>query len=244
MRGAWPEARRAFADAWTAARTVARAPWLLAAAVVPVAAAKLLPGPLSGPGLAAAASRTWPLLCSAAALSAFALGCRRRLGWRAQRGLDDSVMTFCYVLVALLLSSSCGAFASERFDALMFAHASDRLSLWLRLSSLFSFALELAGMTWLLMLALGLPSVPRHPELFGALLTGARAAARRPAAAAAWIAAAVAGDWLLARGAGSLASLSGGRVGGSMLTLVAWARQALAYVLLCGAPLVATEKTA
>jgi hypothetical protein len=237
MRGAWPRARAALADAGRAARISLSAPWLLLLAALPPLAAKYLPEPSSAAGLAAALTRIWPVLCAAAALTAFALLFRARLGWRPKSAGDETVMTFCYVLVALLISGAAGGFANERFELLMFAHVQSDFPLWARLSALFGAALQLAGLVWMVVLVLGLPAVPGHPDLISALARGLRALARRPAAAAAWIGAAAAGDWLLVRGA----SAAGGRFGEASLLLVAWARQALAYVLLCGAPLAAAE---
>gem|GEM_PF-3570274 len=240
--GAGAEARRAGSAIARAAGAVRRAPWLALPALAPALAAKYLPEPSAGPGLGAALTRVWPVAVAAAALALFALPLRGRLGWRPARLEDEVVMSSCYLLVALLIASFLGGLASARFSEVMLANVRADFALWARLSALFALALQLAGMAWLALVASGLPSVPRHPELFGALARGFIALARRPAAAAAWVALAAAGDWLLARGGGRLAlAASAGDAGSAALVGVAWSRQLLAYVVLCGAPLCAAE---
>jgi len=169
MKGSWPRARRAFDAAARALGETLRAPLLLAAALLPVAAAKLLPDAAAVSGLAAALARAAPAVCASAALAAFALLFRRRLGWRPGRAGDEETMVFCYVLVALLLGSAAGGFASARFEALVLAHIRTDIARWSRVRDLFSGALQLAGLAGTVVLALGLPTVPKHPELFGAL---------------------------------------------------------------------------
>jgi hypothetical protein len=242
MSSSWSGARRALSDAETAARTLVRAPWLFIFSAMPPLAAKFLPAASEDRGVSAALSRVFPVLCVCAALTAFAVLFRRVRGSRLARAGDDATITYCYVLVACLIGSSCRGFATGRFESIFYSHASSDLGAWLRMSSFFVAALQLAGFAWTILVVLGVPSAPKHPELLGALVEGARGAARRPAAVAAWLAAAAAGDWLLVRGGGRLATtLSGGRFAEPTLLLVAWARQSVAYLMLCGAPLVAAE---